>query len=94
MSDSPHAAGGDDKLSFAPGLDPMLLHGASYSLLAHSGTVCHQLFAHLGPAVLAPDLGVDGPNVGQQGFITDTPVGACRDCPLPGDAGAQSSHWC
>ena len=70
------AVRGDHKLFLASGLDAVLFHHASYALFAHSDATCHQFFAHLGPAVFLPDLGVDGPNMDQQGFVADALVGA------------------
>jgi len=82
------AVGGDHKLPFAPGLDTVLLHRASHALLAHADTACHQFLPHLGPTVFLLDLGVNGPDVGQQGFVADALVGAR----LGGLARAFASH--
>ena len=56
------SVGGDNELSFAPVLYFKLLHGASYSLIAHPDESCNELFLNLGPAVQGPDFGMDGPN--------------------------------
>jgi hypothetical protein len=52
----------------------MLLHETAYPLFAHAVTACNQFFPHLGPAVFLFDLGMDGPNVDQHGFIADALV--------------------
>ena len=70
------AVGGDHELSLAPGFDTVLLHHAPHALLADTDASGHQFLSHLGPAVLLLDLGVDGPDMGQQGFIADALVGA------------------
>jgi hypothetical protein len=70
------AAGGDHELSLASGIDAVLLHHAPHALLTHSDAACHHFVPQLGPVVLAPDFGVDGPHVRQQGFVADAPVRA------------------
>jgi hypothetical protein len=52
----------------------VLLHKAAYPLFAHAVAACNQFFPHLGPTVFLFDLCMDGPNVDQQGFITDALV--------------------
>ena len=66
---------GDNKRPFPLGFNAVLLHRASHALLAHADATCHQFLPHLCLAVFLLDLGVDSPNVGQQGFIADSPIG-------------------
>ena len=79
------AVGGDDKLSLAPDLDAVALHQLAHAFLAHSNALREQLFSHLWPAVFLLDLGVDGLDVSQQGFIADALVVA------PGRLGLSAS---
>lgn len=65
---------GDDKLSFAPGLDAVALHQLSHSFLSHANVSGQQFLPHLGPTVFLFDLGVDRLDVNQQGFIADALV--------------------
>lgn len=65
------AVGSHDKLPLAPGLDAVVLHRPTNALLAHPDAPRQQLLPHLGPAVLLLDLGVDGPNMGQQRLVAD-----------------------
>jgi len=68
------AVRGDHELAVTSGPDAMLLHETVHPIFAHAVPVCNQFFPHLGPVVFLFDLGMDGPNVDQQGFITDALV--------------------
>ena len=49
---------------------------APYGRFADTDAAGNQFVPHLGPAVLLLDLEVNGPDMGQQGFAADAPVGA------------------
>ena len=63
------AVGGDHELALRFGLDAMLLHELANPVFAHPDASGHKLLVHAWPAVFALDLGVDGTDVRQQGFI-------------------------
>ena len=64
--------GGHHKLAFGFCTNSMLLHELAHPVFAHTDAPCHQLFVHAWPAVFALDLGVNGTDVSQQGFVTVT----------------------
>ncbi|MDF2464855.1 MAG: hypothetical protein K0Q43_3090, partial [Ramlibacter sp.] len=70
------AVGGHNKFPLASGLDAVALHQLSHALLADPNASCQQLLPHLRPAVFLLDLGVDGLDVHQQGFVADALVGS------------------
>jgi len=94
------AVGGDDKLSFAPGLNGVLFHHEAHALLTQANAACHQFLPHLGPAIFLFDLGVDGTDESEQGFIADALVGtrlrwlayAFAPHVLKATAGAHTQH--
>ena len=70
------AVGGVHKFALASGFDASLIHRASNPFHAPADTIRHQLFAHVRPAILLLDLGMDGPDMVSQGFAADAIVGA------------------
>jgi hypothetical protein len=70
------AVGGHHELAFGFGLDAVLLHELANPFLAHPDATGQQFLVHARPAVFALDLGVDGTDVRQQGFVTVAPARA------------------
>ena len=67
------AVGGHHELAFGLGLDAVLLHQATYALLANPHTPGEQFLVHARPALLAFDLGMNGTHVRKQGLIAVAP---------------------
>jgi hypothetical protein len=65
------AVGGHHELALGLGLDAVLLHELAHPVFAHPDATGQQFLVHARPAVFALDLGVDGTDVGQQGFVAE-----------------------